>query len=180
MMNKTWRQIPVAFSLAISMYTVTEGIYNVWWIAVPYVAGSHLIPKQQKASVLKVKRLYNDLSCVRTGVFRLSVPLIFFFLLYPSIISLQLFCTPLLLWKGVMHLESDYIPSMFVSSGWFFGYMISLWRFPQWFAVPSLCLSSSWALAYLLCYIKHIAQWRLPVNSVVCLWLCALYFTVLS
>lgn len=79
---------------------------------------SHLIPKQQKAFVLKVKRLYNDLSCVRTGVFRLSVPLIFFsfFLLYPSIVSVQLFCTPLLLWKEVMHLESDYVPSMFVSS----------------------------------------------------------------
>lgn len=144
---------------------------------------SHLIPKQQKAFVLKVKRLYNDLSCVRTGVFRLSVPLIFF----SFFSSLPFYCFgATLLYSALVMKRSNaswiWLRPIHVCilSGWFFGYMISLWRFPQWFAVPSLRLSSSWALAYLLCYIKHIGQWRLPVNAVVCLWLCALYFTVLS
>lgn len=173
--------------MAISMYT--EGIYSVWWIAVPYVAGCNHISSLNNKRPLCWRLSVYTMTWIVSGDVRsiwIKCALDFLFFLFFSYTLLFFRCSSfvLMLWKGVMHLESDYIPSMFVSS--LVGSSVTLSVSDvsssdlQFHHCVCLRLSSSWALAYLFCYIKHIAQWRLPVNAVVCLWLCALYFTVLS
>lgn len=143
---------------------------------------SHLIPKQQKASVLKVKRLYNDLTCVRSIWIKCALDSLFFFSPLPSYsFGATLLYSAIFMKRSN---ESDYIPSMLVSSPVGTSVALSVSDVSpsdlQFHHYVCLCLSSSWALAYLFCCIKHIAQWRLPVNAVVCLCLCALFLTNLS
>lgn len=176
MMNQTWRQIPVAFSMAISMYT--EGIYSMWWIAGP--GCNHISSLNNKRPLCWRLSAYRMTWVVSWDVRSIWIKcaLDYFSSFFsPPILSVQL------LWKGVMHLESHSIPSMHVPS--LVGSSATLTVSDvssndlQVHHCVCLLLSSSWAIAYLFCYIKHIAHEGCLLLQL--LRLCVLYiFSILS
>lgn len=116
MMNKTWRHRYQWHFPWPSACTLREFIACDESLC-PVAGCNHISSLNNKRPLCWRLSVYT-MTWLVSGVFGLSVPLILFsfFSLYPPILSVQLFCTLLFLWKGVMHLESDCIPSMLASS----------------------------------------------------------------